>query len=481
MKGASSNGPRVAIAVVAGATAWFASLGVHGAWPLAWLVPLPLLLLAPDLTGRTTVIAAFVTAFLGSLNLLAAYADVPLSVTATMLLGTSLQFAVVLGCWRLVARRTWPRLAALAYPLILTSTEYLVSLVSPHGTAGNTAYSQTAVLPLLQLASVTGLWGIGFLLAWVPAGVAMAWRSRRDARVSRNVLLSVANPLLAAILFGFVRLRGESAATPVAVGLFAHDGLLAHANATSLEDVLPVLDAALGAVRTVAAEGVSVVVLPEKLLPESPRTARAVNAALGRVAAENQVYVVAGLDHREAESAPAEPSRSNLAVLYTPDGQALATYTKQHLVPGVESAYVAGANDSVGPLLETTVGIAICKDLDFVDLGRRYSRAGTGLMLVPAWDFGADGWLHSRMAIMRAVEGGYALVRSASMGQLTVSDREGRVIAETASQASEGMTLTARVRPGDRQTPYSRFGDWFAWLTLAGALAVAVKATRWPV
>jgi hypothetical protein len=38
-------------------------------------------------------------------------------------------------------------------------------------------------------------------------------------------------------------------------------------------------------------------------------------------------------------------------------------------------------------------------------------RGSLTLMLVPAWDFNADGWLHARMAVLRGVEGGYAIVR----------------------------------------------------------------------
>ena len=49
--------------------------------------------------------------------------------------------------------------------------------------------------------------------------------------------------------------------------------------------------------------------------------------------------------------------------------------------------------------------VAICKDLDYPPLGRAYARAEVGLLLVPAWDFQNDGWLHSRMAVMRGVEG----------------------------------------------------------------------------
>ncbi len=75
-------------------------------------------------------------------------------------------------------------------------------------------------------------------------------------------------------------------------------------------------------------------------------------------------------------------------------------------------------------------GVEICKDMDFPLLARQYSNDGARLMLVPAWDFVADGWLHGRMAILRGVESGFSIARSVKQGILTLSDSRGRVLAQ---------------------------------------------------
>jgi apolipoprotein N-acyltransferase len=157
-------------------------------------------------------------------------------------------------------------------------------------------------------------------------------------------------------------------------------------------------------------------------------------------------------------------------VMFTPDRW--FEYDKRHLVPGLEARYHAGAADAVIQTPQGPFGMAICKDLDFLELGRAYSRAGIGVLLVPAWDFTTDGWLHSRMAILRGVEGGYAIVRAAARGRLTVSDAEGRVVAEESSDALPQAMLTADVRLGAGRTFYGRMGDWFAWLCVAAALVL---------
>jgi len=115
--------------------------------------------------------------------------------------------------------------------------------------------------------------------------------------------------------------------------------------------------------------------------------------------------------------------------------------------------------------------------LNFPALSRQYRAAGVGLLLVPAWDFTLDGWLHGRMAIMRGVESGFSIARIAKQGQLTVSDDRGRVLAEESSAAAPFSTLmvVAPVRHDD--TLYLRFGDYFAWANVAGFLFVLFSRT----
>jgi apolipoprotein N-acyltransferase len=81
------------------------------------------------------------------------------------------------------------------------------------------------------------------------------------------------------------------------------------------------------------------------------------------------------------------------------------------------------------------------------------------------------------MAIMRGVESGYAIVRAAKGGFLTVSDDRGRVVAETPSGSAPFATLVTKVPSGHDATLYLRFGDWFAW----ASAAVSVLSLAWLV
>ena len=115
-----------------------------------------------------------------------------------------------------------------------------------------------------------------------------------------------------------------------------------------------------------------------------------------------------------------------------------------------------------------SIGIfAICKDMDFTPLLRKYGRAGVGMMLVPAWDFDRDRKWHGHMAVMRGVEDGFSIARAARNGYLTVSDDRGRILAETRSDSARFATLLAEVPVAHDATLYLLLGDWFGWLTIA--------------
>jgi apolipoprotein N-acyltransferase len=139
------------------------------------------------------------------------------------------------------------------------------------------------------------------------------------------------------------------------------------------------------------------------------------------------------------------------------------------LSPG-ENEYTPGTSGTIFQRKNTsqTWGVAICKDFDFTEPARSYGRSGVGLMLAPAWDFRIDDSYHGHIAVMRAVEDGFSLVRAARNGFLTVADNRGRILAEIKSNAvSPFATLIARVRTGHDRTLYLLFGDGFGGCAIA--------------
>jgi apolipoprotein N-acyltransferase len=234
------------------------------------------------------------------------------------------------------------------------------------------------------------------------------------------------------------------------------------------EAALALTTAYADAARTLAQKGARIVVESEKIGLLTRTNRAALNAPLSRATRETGAIIVVGYE----ESADEE---RNIALVFTPDGK-VTSYYKRHMVPGLE-LLVPGTSSG---FLGGGRAVAICKDMDFPRTIRADAQAHIRLMYVPAWDFGADAWLHSRMAIMRGVENGFALVRAAKDGLLTATDAEGRVLARMPSSKAGMVALVANVPQGPGDTLYLRIGDVFAWACLALFAGLTFTAILWP-
>jgi apolipoprotein N-acyltransferase len=254
------------------------------------------------------------------------------------------------------------------------------------------------------------------------------------------------------------------------VGILASDAHREALLAETHEEALAPVPGYAEAARAAARDGARIVLMPELITAVREPWRAALDAELAGIARQHGVDLVVGL----GDFARRPPA--NVAVVITPDG-AQRDYEKRHLVPGLEGDFVAG-----GGVLSTErgLGVAICKDLDFQDISRDYSRAGVRVLLVPAWDKGTDAEIHRRMAIVRAVEGGFALVRSAREGYLSAHDAWGRLLAERRSHEGGGVAaLVVDVPVVARRTlfPWTHRGFGIAMIAMAVVLG-AIGARR---
>lgn len=464
-----ADGKRLGAGLLAtGLTAllWWFGNGLHPLWWLTWWAPVPVLWLAPRVRWHWAALAAFAGAAIGALDqwsYLHGYIRLPPGVTAWIVIAPGLALAACVLLFRWLSLRGRSFAAALAVPALWIALEYANALTSPHGTFGAIAYTQMDALAILQLAALTGLWGIGFLLLWLPAAVAVAATPARG--VGRWVALALCVATVAGALgYGLWRLQQPSSGS-VRVGLVSLEQPIRPPLASAAGQAL--LQRYVDAVQGLADRGATVVVIPET----SFATAQGTVPALAALARDRQLVLDAGIEYQGAPS-----GERNMAMVFPPNGDAPATYSKHHLIPFFEDRYRPG---NAYRLLDApqSIGLAICKDMDFHDIGRTYGELGAQLLLVPAWDFRVDGWLHGRIAIMRGVENGFAIARTARSGRLTLSDDRGRVVAEASSEQHDASLVGDLPLHHDR-TLYTRWGDWFAYLDLVllgCVLALALK------
>ncbi|HEY1588396.1 MAG TPA: nitrilase-related carbon-nitrogen hydrolase, partial [Rhodanobacter sp.] len=316
----------------------------------------------------------------------------------------------------------------------------------------------------IQVAAIAGIWGIGFLVLLLPAAIAVQTAAVAPKRSRMSAAAMTALLIVAAIGYGSWRLQAPATST-LRIGLVSLEKpirpALHDADGQSLEARY------VDTIGRLADKGAKIVLIPET----SFATAGAGVPAFAQLAQQHDLIVDAGIDFKGDPGA-----ERNMVMVFQPGATSPATYDKHHLIPGFERQYTPGDDYT---LLDGTprIGLAICKDMDFHDIGRAYATRHAQLLLVPAWDFSIDGWLHSRMAIMRGVESGFAIARAARSGRLTLSDDRGRVLAEASSEKHDAE-LVGELPLRETHTLYARWGDWFAWLDLAGLIVLLTLALR---
>jgi apolipoprotein N-acyltransferase len=476
MEFVSKRGGVLAAVLAMGVSAvlvWF-GYGLEPYWPLLWLAVPPVLFIALRGSALQAGLAVGLPWLIGSFSLWGYLHR--LALPPIVFIGIFGTFAAVMAFAGILFRALvrggaiWSGL--LAFPATVVTAEYVRNLTTPHGTAGSLAYSQLDFLPFLQLASITGPWGMTFFLMLFPAALAIAFHLRRTApKQAFRVLAAALGAVAVVLLFGVLRLATSDAGQQVRVGLIASD------EAGNADVAGP--GAATGKLfaeyateaRQLAERGARIVVLPEKLgVVLQDAAGGGGNQLLQQVADETGAVIVAGEVYVDGGAS------YNQARVFRP-GKSALRYDKHHLLPPFESPLTPGTTELTFADAVGTYGVEICKDMDFTPLSRDYGRAHIGLMLAPAWDFNMDRFWHGHIAIMRAVEDGFSLVRAAKNGYLTVVDSRGRVLAESRSDALLPFTtLLASVPAGHSGTLYILLGDWFAWLACVGFLACLARA-----
>jgi apolipoprotein N-acyltransferase len=452
---------RLACLAASAAMLWYGT-GLHPVWWLTWIAPLPVLYAA----ARANQAAAFFMAFgawaIGDLNMwqyLYGLLGVPLRIAVLADLTPALTFAVAVMAWRAFARRGALIRAALCFAVIWVCYEFALRNLSVHSTFGNLAYTQMDCLPVIQIAALAGVAGISFLLFFIPGAVAAifcASSTKRHRMTLAGITIAVAVLVLG---WGGLRLIGKPSGPTVTVGLIASD-LQPNLRPRDPEKIRTTFEDYAVQAQNLIRQGARLIIIPEKSAVISGASVDIVDQILSTSAA-NGATIAAGLERWT------DGAKLNEIRLYGPDGKLQATYEKHHMLPPFESYLLPGKTLTTVSEPSGKWGLEICKDMDFPALSREYGNSGVGLLIVPAWDFDADGWLHGRMAILRGVESGFSIARAPKEGVLTVSDDRGRVLAQRESNSAPFATLIATVPVVHDETLYDRWGDWFARLNVA--------------
>ena len=384
---------------------------------------------------------------------------------------------------RVLARRSGGFGSTVVFASGWVLMEYLVTRLSPYGSWGAVAYTQVDHLPLIQTAALTGLWGIGFLVAWSAAVVNWAWeRSFAWAEVRAGVL-AWGGVLAGVLLLGGARmvLQPPSSSSIRVAGIavdwppaLAPQRLLAErVSGAALEALRADLHAheetLYAGVRREAAAGARLVSWSEVAAFVLEDEQAAFEARAARVAREAGIHLVAGV----AVFTPGQGYYENLWYGFDPTGTLIGRYHKARPVPGDPER---GADAEI-PVVASSLGRlagAVCFDADFPDLIHKAGRRHADLLVVPSSDWRAIDPLHTRMALVRGIENGCSVVRTTRKGLSAAADYQGRILGMADFFGAAPSVLVAQVPSRGVRTPYSRLPDLLPYLCIAILAGAAV-------
>lgn len=474
----------------------------------AWIALAPLLVALGTLTGRGGIGRAFV---LGLTTGLVYFTGTLYWITRVMVVYGGLQTWVAalvnaaliayLALFPAIFAMTMCRLvvahgarALLAAPLVWVVTE----LGRTHLFTGFPwvllGYSQADVLAVGQLASLFGVYGVSALVAGVSA-VAAHWAvSTRGERWRPVVAMSVVVAVIA-VWGGRRAARAEwtRAGEPIQVGLV--QGNVDQAQKWEVARAAAILQDYQRMTRQAIGEGAELVLWPESATPFYFEEDRAGADLVRTLARQARVPILLGSDQIER----GVPTKYyNSAFLVREDGSTAGVYRKMHLVPFGEyvplrrifffaaplveavSDFSAGESAALLPVRGHLMSTAICYEIVYPDLVRRFVLGGSELLTTitnDAW-FGRTSapYQHFAQASMRAIENGRYLVRSANTGISGIVDPYGRVLART--DIFQQAAIVGQARFLKTMTIYAQIGDAFAYACVVATFALVVVSRR---
>jgi apolipoprotein N-acyltransferase len=395
-------------------------------------------------------------------------------------------------------------LACIGAPFLWVTFEFVLAHLPEIGFPWNLlGYPGSANLGLLQLATITGIWGLSFVVA--AFNTLLAWTILAPVpppKIRATILTAAAVLILASVALGprFIPRASANhfarAVQPNFPEAMEYPADWFHTHARDLDEIEQLSLAPSN-------HPTDLLVWPEAPAPfsfEDPQFAR--HASL--LAIHFQHPFLAGVIEWEpapesSASAHAALAPYNSAILVDPQGQKIFTYDKIHLVPFGEyepfpliHRVVATFSDEVGGFRKGskysvahlpggyTFATFICYEAIFPGEVRRFAAAGADLLV----NISNDGWFgrsaapeqHLRIARVRAVENRRWLLRVTNNGFTVSIDPYGRVFSPLPPDVRAAVDLPYDFRSDE--TIYTRFGDWFAWLCVLVSVILLASTFR---
>lgn len=354
-------------------------------------------------------------------------------------------------------------------------------------------YSQYKFLPIIQIASLTGVWGVSFLVVLPSSFIYSLIKSKFK---DKDLIFTFLAIFILCFAFGVIKLSQAKEAEKLKISVIQSNVPQQEKWEPGLKKIIFDRIATLSG--QAATEKPDLIIWPETSIPGFLEEDEFLSRALSKLAKDIRIPMLVGAPFFDFSTS----RHYNSAYLVSEKGEILARHDKLHLVPFGE--YVPFSRifgfvrrfEEIGDFYpgeeytlfdiskkkagEFKFGVLICYEDIFPELVREFAKKGAQFMTVitnDAW-FGRSSapYQHLQASCFRAVENRISIVRSANTGvscfithygriSNSVKDKDGREIMTTGYSTGE-------VAIYQKRTLYTMFGDWFILPCLLSFLVV---------
>ena len=412
------------------------------------------------------------------------------------LLAAYLSFYTALFCY-LIKRvcKNDQGLLFLFAPVLWTALEYIRSTHSEYGFSWlGLGYSQFQTLPVIQMAEITGVYGVSWIIMLVNVGLYLTWKSwKQDSGINMGVrYLSVTMLVLALwVGLGSLALNRTVKAPSLTVALI--QGNVEQAMKWNPVYQKLVMSKYRDLTLKASQSNPQLIVWPETATPFFYNQHQAGTDFVNDLARQIKTPILFGSPFTQ------NTIHYNSAYLVSETGDTLNRYDKMHLVPFGEFVpfrkilfFVEKMVEMIGDFGRGNVatvfdvaghkaGVSICYELIFPDLMRQAVKNGANFLVNitnDAW-FGksAASYQHMSMGALRAVENRVPIVRAANTGISGTISANGLLQDETKLFVEAAQITKISPRQGGL-TFYSVYGDVFSWLCMGLTLLLPFINSR---
>ncbi|EFK07181.1 apolipoprotein N-acyltransferase [delta proteobacterium NaphS2] len=461
---------------------------------LAWIALIPLFISLRDKRPRSAFKLGFIGGFFHYLTLLywvivvlGRYGNLHMAISLLALLLLSLFLALYPGLFSaLASQMVGTRFSFFFMAALWVSLEFLRAHLFtgfPWCLLGYTQYERLAVI---QIADLTGVYGISFLIVLVNGLIFQSFfmKNRSLHTFLKWEWLFVALLVTGTIFYGFQKLAQKKA------GKQSDPHLNAAVIQADIDQSVKwkpsyqrkTLETYFRLSSLAAPLKPALIVWPETALPFFYQDAPAFSSQMRHFADRIGATLVFGSPAYERKNRRIE--YYNRAYMITPGISSAGYYDKRHLVPFGEyvplKKYLPFLNQLVqaagnfvsggrqGPLMkkDLSLGVLICFEAIFPELARDLARDGAQVLVNitnDAW-FGATSapYQHLSMAVFRSVETGLPMIRAANTGFSAFIGPSGKILSRSALFEEAVLDQSVPFSPSPPATLYTRMGDLFA-------------------